>query len=148
MQFIPFISVGEFLFQNTIEEIKRLVKENFITGVKEELDKKYLSLYIPARGIFIVFSETGDYIRTIEVENDVFFQEVNLFRMSFENIKCFIEENDEDYKMIDDCTLESKKYGFLITKKTNNSNVLTFYSKKYLQEDDILPDDIIKYYLG
>ena len=147
MQFIPFISVGEFLYQNIIEEIKRLVKENFITGVKEELDKKYLSLYIPARGIFIVFSETGDYIRTIEVENDVFFQEVNLFRMSFENIKCFIEENDEDYKMIDDCTLESEKYGFLIVKKTDNSNVLT-YSEKYLQEDDILPDDIIKYYLG
>ena len=110
MEFIPFISVGEFLFRNTIEEIKRLVKENFITGVKEELDKKYLSLYIPARGIFIVFSETGDYIRTIEVENDVFFQEVNLFRMSFENIKCFIEENDEDYKMIDDCTFDSEKY--------------------------------------
>ena len=110
MQFIPFISVGEFLFQNTIEEIKRLVKENFITGVKEELDKKYLSLHILARGIFIAFSEMGDYIRTIEVENDVFFQEVNLFRMSFENIKCFIEENDEDYKMIDDCTLESEKY--------------------------------------
>lgn len=62
MQFIPFISVGEFLFQNTIEEIKRLAKENFITGVKEELDKKYLSLHIPARGIFIVFSEMGDYI--------------------------------------------------------------------------------------
>ena len=148
MQFIPFISVGEFLYQNTIEEIKRLVKENFITGVKEELDKKYLSLYIPARGIFIVFSETSDYIRTIEVENDVFIQEVNIFRMSFENIKCFIEENDKDYKMIDDCTLESKKDGFLITKKTDNSNVLTFYSKKYLQEDDILPDEIIKYYLG
>ena len=50
--------------------------------------------------------------------------------------------------MIDDCTLESKKYGFLITKKTDNSNVLTFYSEKYLQEDDISPDDIIKYYLG
>ena len=148
MQFIPFISVGEFLFQNTIEEIKRLVKENFIIGVKEELDKKYLSLYIPVRGIFIVFSEMGDYIRTIEIENNVFFQEVNLFRMSFENIKCFIEENDKNYKMIDDCTLESKKYGFLITKKTDNSNTLTFYSKKYLQEDDISPNDIIKYYLG
>ena len=90
----------------------------------------------------------GDYIRTIEVENDVFFQEVNLFRMSFENIKCFIEENDKDYKIIDDCTLESKKYGFLIAKKTDNSNTLTFYSKKYLQEEDISPDDIIKYYLG
>ena len=36
----------------------------------------------------------------------------------------------------------------LIVKNTDNSNVLTFYSKKYLQEDDISPDDIIKYYLG
>ena len=34
MEFIPFVSVGEFLFQNTIEEIKRLVKEKFIIGVK------------------------------------------------------------------------------------------------------------------
>lgn len=145
MNFIPFTSVGEFYFEYSIEIVKKIIKEEFIIGFREELGKKYPSLYIPITNVFIVFSENGNLIRTIEVENDVFFKNVNLFREPFINVKRFIQKNDTNYKDENE-QIESQKYG-LIVMKEKTTNTLTFYSKEYLKEDDISPDDIIKYFL-
>ena len=151
MEFIPFKQVGDFSFNQSFDEIKRFLHthKNVRLGERVELDKRYPSIYIPDLEVYIVFDQDGTSVRTIEVESDIYLNGINLHSTSLSKLKSHFFKLDDKLVTEEEGEIESRKFGFIISKDNEkDGNTVFVYSRRYMDEDKISPDDIIKFYLG
>ena len=151
MEFIPFKQVGDFLFNQSFDEIRKSLSahKHVQLGGRVELDKRYPSIYVPDLEVFIVFDPDGRSVRAIEVESDIYLSGINLHSTSLSKLKSHFFKLDDKLVTEEEGEIESRKLGFIISKDNEKDrNTVFVYSKRYMDEDKISPDDIIKFYLG
>jgi hypothetical protein len=151
MEFIPFKQVGDFLFNQSFDEIRKSLSahKHVQLGERVELDKRYPSIYVPDLEVFIVFDPDGRSVRAIEVESDIYLSGINLHSTSLSKLKSHFFKLDDKLVTEEEGEIESRKLGFIISKDNEKDrNTVFVYSKRYMDEDKISPDDIIKFYLG
>ena len=151
MKYIPFKQFGEFFFSESFQEIEKKVKAHgkVDIGHAMELGKRYPSIYIPNTDLFIVFVEDSSAVRYVETKADIVILECNLLTTPPKEIKEYFSKYDDSITLNDEGSVESKKYGFIISREGNDKqNQILLFNDTYLDEEDISPDDIIKFYLG
>ena len=150
MDIIPFEKVGEYKFNESFEEFKNRLSsfKRVDIGEKVELDKKYPSIYIFDIELFVVFTEDGARIRYIEADQDIYHQGVNLHKEKLSELKKKYSQIDESATFEPE-EVNSPLFGIIISGELEKQgNTVLVYSREYEEEDELSPDDIIKYYLG
>lgn len=150
MKYIPFLQFGQFLFSQSFEEIKAKIGAYSHVTISHmtELAKQYPSIYIQDIDLLIIFNENGDQVRFAETTTDITLEGHNLHTQSIADVMAHFGQYDEDILLNEEGSVESAKYGFIVSKDSEKiGNEVLIGSKSYFDDEEITPDDIIKFYL-
>lgn len=150
MDIIPFEKVGDILFNQHIDEFKKIFgrKRKVSPGERVELDKVYPSFLLPKLNLYVVFTEDGSNIRYIESDGDIYYQDMNLYNTSLLELEDYFKQFDDNIK-VEQESIESPKLGIIVSKNPDKEgNLVLVYAENYKSEEEISPDDVIKFYLG
>ena len=150
MIYVPYKQFSNILFNESFKDLKSKLDFKKIKIYKKQvLDKNYPSIYIFEDDVLVVFSESGNEVRHIETTQQIVIDGCDLSFNSIIKIRKHFEKIDDSLYIDEEGSLESKKYGFIVSKESSQkrNNVLLF-SESYLNEEVPTPDDIIRFYLG
>ena len=150
MIYVPYKQFSNILFNESFKDLKSKLDFKKIKIYKKQvLDKNYPSIYIFEDDVLVVFSESGNVVRYIETTQQIVIDGCDLSFNSIIKIRKHFEKIDDSLYIDEEGSLESKKYGFIVSKESSQkrNNVLLF-SESYLNEEVPTPDDIIRFYLG
>lgn len=150
MIYVPYKQFSNILFNESFKDLKSKLDFKKIKIYKKQvLDKNYPSIYIFEDDVLVVFSESGNEVRYIETTQQIVIDGCDLSFNSIIKIRKHFEKIDDSLYIDEEGSLESKKYGFIVSKESSQkrNNVLLF-SESYLNEEVPTPDDIIRFYLG
>ena len=150
MIYVPYKQFSNILFNESFKDLKSKLDFKKIKIYKKQvLDKNYPSIYIFEDDVLVVFSESGNEVRYIETTQQIVIDGCDLSFNSIIKIRKHFEKIDDSLYIDEEGSLESKKYGFIVSKESSQkrNNVLLF-SESYLNEEMPTPDDIIRFYLG
>ncbi len=150
MDIIPFEKVGDIFFKQNIKEFKKTLNRKLKAspGERVELDKIYPSFLLPKMNLYVVFTVDGSSIRYFEADGDIYYQDINLHNTSLAELEAYFRQMDENIT-VDQESVESRKLGIVVSNNPDKEgNLVLVYAENYKKEEEISPDDIIKFYLG